>query len=119
MLVLRRLSQVTDSDTAAFYFDGQSDGRGFGLRWAKDRTQFATVVNQRTQVYLASANNFLTDSYSILTVDSVKDGNWFALNNNDHKWVLDAKGARNADKTPIITWEWNNGDNQIWRAEAV
>lgn len=119
MLVLRHLSQA-NNDSTTFTFDGQSDGSGFRLRAGGDTSQFATFINVRNQLYLESASNFLTADYSIFTIDAVKgDGPWFALNNFNKKWVVDIKGGGNADKTPIISWDWNGGDNQIWRAETV
>jgi Ricin-type beta-trefoil lectin domain-like len=50
---------------------------------------------------------------------SVKDGRWFALNNDNHSYVVDVQGGATADNTPVLSWKWNGGDNQIWRAEIV
>ena len=52
------------------------------------------------------------------TVDFV-DGCWFALNNPDRDRVVDVSRFGTAERTPIIPFGWNGGDNQKWRAEAV
>ena len=55
---------------------------------------------------------------SRFTVDFV-DGCWFALNNPDRNRVVDVSRFGTAERTPIIPFAWNGGDNQKWRAETV
>jgi hypothetical protein len=118
-LVLRQLSKA-NNDYTTFYFAGESDGSGFRLKWGQDQSLFLTFINVRNQLYLNSDPLYRAAHYSIFTIDAVKnDDTWFALNNFNKQWVVDVKGATTADKTPCISWQWNGGDNQVWRAETV
>lgn len=51
-------------------------------------------------------------------VDFVQDC-WFALNNFDHSQVVDISESGTAESNPIISFPWNGGANQIWRALAL
>jgi hypothetical protein len=114
--VLRPAANIND-DTATFIL--RTDPLGFRLYWAQDPKWFLTWINTRINLYLNWADNYLDHTYSIFTVDSVKDGNWFALNNYNHQWVVDVDHSGTADNTKVISWEWNGGDNQIWRPESA
>jgi len=44
------------------------------------------------------------------------DGCWFALNDRTRNHVVDCSGSGTAETNPIVSWPWNGGENQMWRA---
>jgi hypothetical protein len=61
----------------------------------------------------------LTEHSTIFAVDSARGGNWFALNDSKHLYVVDVDNSNVADGTKILQWKWNDGDNQCWRFEQA
>ncbi|WP_271068724.1 hypothetical protein [Caulobacter sp. NIBR1757] len=54
----------------------------------------------------------------LFSIDWVKGGPpWFALNNSSHSQVADISGGDTTQDNDILSWSWNGGANQIWRAE--
>lgn len=51
-------------------------------------------------------------------VDFVQDC-WFALNNFDRDSVVDISESGTAEGNAIISFPWNGGANQIWRAQTA
>ncbi|MGH8082683.1 MAG: hypothetical protein ACREP7_19055 [Lysobacter sp.] len=51
-------------------------------------------------------------------VDFVQDC-WFALNDFNRDSVVDISESGTAELNPIISFPWNGGANQIWRAQAL
>lgn len=53
----------------------------------------------------------------ILHIDATGD-NYCVINNHDGSQVFDCKKDGKSDGTPIISYAWNKGDNQVWRFAA-
>jgi hypothetical protein len=100
----------------------------FNLSWADDPyPQRHPTVGRRSCLRWVNDGQFqLTncadpgDSWGStgFAVDFV-DGCWFALNDVFHLQVADIQGGAKEANTPIISFPWNGGHNQIWRAHKV
>lgn len=119
---VHRLS-LGSNDTAVLRADAV-DG-GFTLSWADQPGCFLYwtdgqfgLFDDRPQPSLLSSVMGDQSYDKTFTIDWV-DGCWFALNNHDHSRVADVRGASSDERTPIVSFGWNGGDNQIWRAQAV
>lgn len=51
-------------------------------------------------------------------VDMV-DRCWFALNNQARTRVADVAHGNTAHGSAVVSWPWNGGENQKWRAQIV
>lgn len=98
---------------------------GFKLSWADQPGCYLFWTDGQFGLFDDRSNTGVVASVlgaqsqdNVFTVDFV-DGCWFALNNRDHGRVADVRGGSSDERTPIISFGWNGGDNQIWRAQAI
>ncbi|RZJ47129.1 MAG: hypothetical protein EON87_01990 [Brevundimonas sp.] len=98
---------------------------GFTLSWADQPGCFLYWTDGQFGLFDDRAGTGLVASIvgaqtydKTFTIDWV-DGCWFALNNHDHSRVADVRGGSSDERTQIVSFGWNGGDNQIWRAQAV
>lgn len=93
---------------------------GFGLNNHADLGWWSNDDGRgHSGVYVGYPNHMVTQPYDYgFTVDFV-NGVWFALNNHDHTRVVDVKESDTTEGNQVIGFEWNGGDNQIWRAQLV
>lgn len=119
---VHRLS-IGDNATAVLRADA-IDG-GFSLSWADQPGCFLYWTDGQFGLFDDRSGGGLIgaiagpQSYDkTFTIDWV-DGCWFALNNHDHSRVADVRGGSSDERTQIVSFGWNGGDNQIWRAQAV
>jgi hypothetical protein len=115
-VVLRPLSQARNA-TTLFRIEPHG-AEGFRLKWDGAPFYLAWIV-PGGRLLMKSDPAYLTKDHSYFTVDSVKDGNWFALNNCNHSAVVDVDHGNTADNTFILSRTWNGGDNQVWRFEQA
>lgn len=76
------------------------------LAWTDDRFE------------LTNAAHYDGTGQTGFCVDFV-DGCWFALNNVFRNRVVDIRESKRDRNTPIISFPWNGGHNQIWRAQKI
>jgi hypothetical protein len=115
-LALRHLSLAND-DSTTFYLDG--DWSDFRMYAGQDRSKFLMWGNPQSDFRFSNNKNFLVPQVTFLSIDAVKADPWFALYDWNHQWVVDVAASHTADKSRIVSWKWNGGDNQIWRMEPV
>ena len=118
---VKRLSEGNRTDRTIFVIEVADNG-AFRLRWAADQGQYLAWQAPYKQLWLIDKATALHPRYcetSLFTVDAVKDGNWFALNNAQHTHVVDIDHGSTASGTAVFSWRWNGGDNQVWRSEAA
>ena len=117
VLGLRRLS-MADDDTTIFYVDG--DWPNFRLYSGQDRSKFLRWGNPQSELLFSNNKNFLIPAATSFTLSPAKVDPWFALYDwQNHRWVVDVAASHTDDKSRIVSWTWNGGDNQIWRMEPV
>jgi hypothetical protein len=116
-LELRHLS-LADNESTIFYVDG--DWANFRLYSALDRSKFIVWGDPQNDLRLSNNKSFLIPAASSFVIDAVKADPWFGLYDwQHHRWVVDVAASHTADKSRILSWTWNGGDNQIWRFEPV
>lgn len=116
-IVLRPLS-AAQNDTTLFSIEPHG-AEGFRLKWGGSSQPYRYLAwgTRGGPIHFQDQEAFLTKENTYFTVDSVRDGNWFALNDYRHGSVVDVDHSGTADKTPINSHRWNDGDNQCWRFE--
>lgn len=123
---LKHLSVDNNSETTFIVAPGEAQNC-FKLTWGRDPTMYlVSEFVPRRQLWLTNQDNLVnyhgwnpSSAVSHFAIDPVKDGRWFALNNQYKTTVVDLAAGLTAHNTPIYFWPWNSGDNQVWRAEVV
>jgi hypothetical protein len=121
---LKHLSNGNNNHTTTFIIEA-AEQDCFRLKWAQNPKTYLTWNSHTQKLILSDYIGYRVGGIgtnaevSLFRVDAVKDGNWFALNNLQRQSVLDLSGSITAENNPVISWQWNGGDNQIWRTEAV
>ena len=115
-LVLRHLSLADDASTTFYVDGGWSDLR---LYSGQDRSKFVIWGNPQDDLRFSNNKNFLIPQATFLSIEAVKADPWFALYNWNRQWVVDVAASHTDDKSRVVSWKWNGGDNQIWRMEPV
>jgi hypothetical protein len=91
-------------------FIGPNDDHDQALSWSTNANDMMLLASIR---YPPSPTPDFT-----MRPDFLVDGQcWFALNDSWLNHVADISESGTAQGNPIIKFTWNNGTNQIWRAE--
>ena len=108
--------------TVGTAFDVEAGTGGFRLKWAQDTDQYLCWWPEGQQLNLmhsAFANRSDRYDTTIFTTDPVESDNWLVLNNREKSRVVDVAGSMIDEDTPVLSWRWNAGNNQIWRTELA
>lgn len=97
----------------------------FNLSWADDPwlqdhpdSPKSSLKWMDGQFEMTNAAHYDGTAETGFCVDFV-EGCWFALNNVFRNRVVDIRESRRDRNTPIISFPWNGGHNQIWRAQKI
>lgn len=94
----------------------------FSLAWDGDTSQYLSwegtasdqlVLEQLTQPQ--DGDHIAPPEFAVDFVEQC----WFALNDPYHGAVVDISESGTGEGNPVISFSWNGGANQIWRAQWV
>lgn len=115
--VLRSRKQLNDRTTMwSVYYRNETQ---FQLRWAESPNLYLGWNMSNDALRLTADEYAINGLRTIFTIDDLDPSPWFALNNFEKSRVVDVRRSEMYDGNHILSFPWNGGDNQKWRAEVI
>lgn len=99
------------------WYPPDGSGDAYPLYWTDERGR-QIDMNDPFFAPQDEDDNERTHDMQACAIDFV-DGCWFALNNWDRSMVADVYESGTTSGNQIVSWPWNGGANQIWRAQKL